>query len=162
MFWRMKTDNVALQLSQKHMALNVTWQGKIQTLVGLRQKWILSAATFIENAFPSNFGPPQCKFNRVPPMKMHIFRCAYLAMVLCLPALASSSAAEVKVLTAGAFKQVVLALVPDFETQTGNKVIVDNDTAGGLQKRIESGEAFDEGPRRRPSDRADCRTRAHR
>jgi molybdate transport system substrate-binding protein len=126
------------------MALNVTWQGKIQTLVGFRQKWILSAATFIESAsFPSNFGPYQCKFNKVPPMKMHIFRCAYLAMVLCLPALASSSAAEVKVLTAGAFKQVVLALVPDFETQTGNKVIVDNDTAGGLQKRIESGEAFD-------------------
>ena len=66
-----------------------------------------------------------------------------LPWLLCLPALASSSAAEVKVLTAGAFKQVVLALVPDFETQTGNKVIVDNDTAGGLQKRIESGEAFD-------------------
>jgi molybdate transport system substrate-binding protein len=144
MFPAVKTDNVALQLSQKHMALNVTWQGKIQTLVGLRQKWILSAAKFIENAsFPWNFGPHQCKFNRVPPMKMHIFRCAYLAMVLCLPALASSSAAEVKVLTAGAFKQIVLALVPDFETQTGNKVIVDNDTAGGLQKRIESGEAFD-------------------
>ena len=102
------------------------------------------AAALIENAsFPSNFGPPQCKFNRVPPMKMHIFRCACLAMVLCLPALASSSAAEIKVLTAGAFKQVVLALVPDFERQTGNKVAVDNDTAGGLQKRIESGEAFD-------------------
>jgi molybdate transport system substrate-binding protein len=144
MFPAMKTDNVALQLSKKHMALNVTWQAIIQTLMGFRQKWILSAAALIENAsFPSNFGPPQCKFNRVPPMKMHIFRCAYLAMVLCLPALASSSAAEVKVLTAGAFKQVVLALVPDFETQTGNKVIVDNDTAGGLQKRIESGEAFD-------------------
>jgi molybdate transport system substrate-binding protein len=52
-------------------------------------------------------------------------------------------AAEVKLLTAGAFKQVVLALVPDFEKQTGNKVVVDNDTAGGLKKRIESGEAFD-------------------
>jgi molybdate transport system substrate-binding protein len=38
---------------------------------------------------------------------------------------------------------VVLALVPDFEKQTGNKVVVDNDTAGGLKKRIESGEAFD-------------------
>ncbi len=55
----------------------------------------------------------------------------------------SASAAEVKVLTAGAFKQVVLALVPDFEKQTGTKVVVDNDTAGGLKKRIESGEAFD-------------------
>jgi molybdate transport system substrate-binding protein len=49
----------------------------------------------------------------------------------------------VKVLTAGAFKQVVVALVPDFEKQTGSKVVVDNDTAGALQKRIESGEAFD-------------------
>lgn len=53
------------------------------------------------------------------------------------------SAAEIKVLTAGAFKQVVLAMVPDFEKQTGHKVTVDNDTAGGLTKRIEGGEAFD-------------------
>jgi molybdate transport system substrate-binding protein len=52
-------------------------------------------------------------------------------------------AAEIKVLTTGAFKQVVLALVPDFEKQTGNKVVVDNDTAGALKKRIEGGEAFD-------------------
>src|SRR5215475_14367347 len=55
----------------------------------------------------------------------------------------SGSAAEVKVLTAGAFKQMVLALVPDFEKQTGIKVVLDNDTAGGLKKRIEGGEAFD-------------------
>jgi molybdate transport system substrate-binding protein len=53
------------------------------------------------------------------------------------------SGSEIKVLTAGAFKQVVLALVPDFERQTGHKVTVDNDTAGGLRKRIEGGEAFD-------------------
>ncbi len=53
------------------------------------------------------------------------------------------AAAEIKVLTAGAFKQVVMALVPDFERQTGNKVVVDNDTAGALTKRIEGGEAFD-------------------
>jgi hypothetical protein len=42
MFPAVKTDNVALQLSQKRMALNVTWQAKIQTLMGFRQKWILS------------------------------------------------------------------------------------------------------------------------
>jgi ABC-type molybdate transport system substrate-binding protein len=62
---------------------------------------------------------------------------------LSLGGVASTAAAEVKVLTAGAFKQVVLALVPDFEKQTGNKVVVANDTAGGLKKRIEGGEAFD-------------------
>jgi molybdate transport system substrate-binding protein len=36
----------------------------------------------------------------------------------------------------------VLALQPEFEKR-GHKLIVDNDTAGGLQKRIEGGEAFD-------------------
>ena len=55
----------------------------------------------------------------------------------------TSSAAEVKVLTAGAFKQVVLAVVPEFEKQTGHKVIVDNDTTGALTKRIGGGESFD-------------------
>ena len=46
-------------------------------------------------------------------------------------------------LTAGAFKQVVLALVPNYERQTGNHVTVDNGTTGQLKKRIEGGEAFD-------------------
>ena len=76
-------------------------------------------------------------------MNSHICR-GLIVFVLALSCFASSArAAEVKLLTAGAFKQVVLALVPDFEKQTGHKVVVDNDTAGGLKKRIESGEAFD-------------------
>lgn len=52
-------------------------------------------------------------------------------------------AAEIKVLTAGAMKAVVTAVVADFEQQTGHKVIIDNDTAGGLSKRIGGGEPFD-------------------
>lgn len=144
MFWRMKTDNVALQLSEKRMAKAADRQGKIQTLMGFKQNMILLVVESVENAsLTPNFGPPDGKSNRIPSMKSHILSCVCLAAALCLPALTSSSAADVKVLTAGAFKQVVLALVPDFEKQTGNKVIVDNDTAGGLQKRIESGEAFD-------------------
>jgi molybdate transport system substrate-binding protein len=55
----------------------------------------------------------------------------------------SATAAEIKVLTAGAYKQVLVALIPDFEKQTGHKVTVDNDTVGALSKRIEGGEAFD-------------------
>lgn len=55
----------------------------------------------------------------------------------------TASAAEIKVLTSGAFKSVVMEIVPDFELQTGHKVIVDNDTAGKLAQRIEAGEAFD-------------------
>jgi molybdate transport system substrate-binding protein len=67
-----------------------------------------------------------------------------LAMVLLAAgAPRGAAAAEIKVLTAGAFKQVLLALVPDFEKQTGHKVTVENDTVGALTKRIEGGEAFD-------------------
>jgi molybdate transport system substrate-binding protein len=67
-----------------------------------------------------------------------------LAMaVIAVGAPRGAEAAEIKVLTAGAFKQVLLALVPEFEKQTGHKVTVENDTVGALTKRIEGGEAFD-------------------
>jgi molybdate transport system substrate-binding protein len=67
-------------------------------------------------------------------------------LAVILAALLSATpvlAAEIKVLSAGAFKPVVVALVPEFEKQTGHKVTVDNDTAGGLARRITGGEAFD-------------------
>ena len=54
-----------------------------------------------------------------------------------------ASAAEIKVLTAGAFKQVLLEALPAFEKETGHKVVVDNDTVGALMKRIDGGETFD-------------------
>src|SRR5712691_13431951 len=66
-----------------------------------------------------------------------------LAIALTAAAAPRAGAAEIKVLTAGAFKQVLLALVPDFEKQTGHKVTVENDTVGALTKRIEAGEIFD-------------------
>ena len=67
-----------------------------------------------------------------------------LAVILAILLLAAPAlAAEIKVLSAGAFKPVVVALVPEFEKQTGHKVIVENDTAGGLARRIAGGEAFD-------------------
>ena len=55
----------------------------------------------------------------------------------------NAACAEIKVLTAGAYKQVVLALQPAFEKETGHKLIVDNGTVGQLVKRIDDGEAFD-------------------
>ncbi len=76
-------------------------------------------------------------------MKSHMSCAAVVAVVFSLAGLPQANAADIKVLTAGAFKPVVLELVPDFERQTGHKVTVDNDTAGGLKKRIEGGEAFD-------------------
>lgn len=60
-------------------------------------------------------------------------------MALC----GSASAADLKVLTAGAFKPVVVALAPAFEQRTRHRLVIDNDTAGALQRRIGNGEAFD-------------------
>jgi molybdate transport system substrate-binding protein len=48
---------------------------------------------------------------------------------------ATAHAAEVKILTTGAMKEVVLAVVPAFERETGHKAVVANDTAGGLVRR---------------------------
>lgn len=57
----------------------------------------------------------------------------------------TADAAEIKVLTAGAMKAVVIALQPGFEAASGHKLVIDNDTAGGLAKRIGGGETFDVG-----------------
>ena len=64
--------------------------------------------------------------------------CAILAV-----STAQVHAADLTILTAGAFRQVVLAVAPSFEHDTGNHVVVKNDTAGALVKRIKSGEPFD-------------------
>jgi molybdate transport system substrate-binding protein len=66
-----------------------------------------------------------------------------LAATLFASSLSGVEAAELRVLTAGAMKEVVLTLLVDFEKTTGHKVTVANDTAGGLAKRIEAGEGFD-------------------
>jgi len=68
---------------------------------------------------------------------------ALLTICLALLSFNVASAADIKLLTAGAFKSVALELVPVFERDTGHKVIIENDTAGGLAKRIAGGEAFD-------------------
>ena len=52
-------------------------------------------------------------------------------------------ALELKVLSAGAIKPVIADAVPDFERRTGHKVTIENDTAGGLAKRVRAGEKFD-------------------
>ena len=64
---------------------------------------------------------------------------AFAILAMASPALA----AEIKVLTAGAFKPIVLAITQEFEKQSGHTLVVDNDTAGALQRRILGGEAFD-------------------
>jgi len=66
-----------------------------------------------------------------------------VAAILAASCFGNAQAAEINLLTTGAFKQVVLALVPDFEKQSGHKVVVTNDTAGGVKARVTKGEPAD-------------------
>jgi molybdate transport system substrate-binding protein len=63
--------------------------------------------------------------------------------LFALTGLGGAAAADLKLLTAGAYKPVALELVPEFEKRTGHKVTVENDTAGGLARRVTDGEYFD-------------------
>ena len=65
-----------------------------------------------------------------------------LLATICFSA-TPATAADIKVLTAGAYKPVILALQADFEAQTGHRLKIENDTAGALQRRVSGGEAFD-------------------
>jgi molybdate transport system substrate-binding protein len=53
-----------------------------------------------------------------------------------------ASAAELRLLTAGAFAQVVKDLVPAYAARSGHQVTVAQGTAGALKSRIEGGETF--------------------
>ena len=76
--------------------------------------------------------------------RSRILLIAWLELGSILSGVQSAAAATVKVLTAGAFKQVVLALVPAFEAaHPGEQIVVDNDTVGALVRRVDSGEAFE-------------------
>jgi molybdate transport system substrate-binding protein len=72
---------------------------------------------------------------------MQRFRIALLIAGLLVAR--SAAASEVHLLTTGAYRQVALSLIPQYEAQSGNKVVVDSDTAGGVIHRIETGTPFD-------------------
>jgi molybdate transport system substrate-binding protein len=66
-----------------------------------------------------------------------------LIALLTMAGMAPASAADLKLLTAGAFKSVAQELVADFERKTGHKVTIENDTAGGVARRVRDGEYVD-------------------
>jgi molybdate transport system substrate-binding protein len=66
-----------------------------------------------------------------------------MGVVMAAAAMASAAAGEIKVLTGGAYRAVVVGVIPAFERETGHKVDVVNDTVGALLKRIGGGETFD-------------------
>jgi len=50
---------------------------------------------------------------------------------------------ELKVLTAGAIKPVIVTVASTYQREAGHKVDIENDTAGALVKRLEGGDACD-------------------
>jgi molybdate transport system substrate-binding protein len=66
-----------------------------------------------------------------------------LLVLLFALAAGGASAADLKLLTAGAYKPAALEIVADFEKKTGHKVTIDSGTTGALQKRVAAGEYFD-------------------
>src|SRR6516162_5904182 len=94
----------------------------------------------------STYGNPRDTYAKMWQAMEDVMRTVLLGLAMVLMAAGAPRAAagaEIKVLTAGAFKQVLLALVPDFERATGHKVTVQNDTVSSTALRIEGGEAFD-------------------
>ena len=67
----------------------------------------------------------------------------FIVPALCLLAAGPASAKDLKVLTGAGMSVPVRALAADFGARTGDNVTVVSDTAGGVQKRVESGEKFD-------------------
>src|SRR5262249_5189005 len=65
----------------------------------------------------------RCVFEREGRMRREI---AIGLLAGLLFGVSPASGAEIKVLTAGAFKSIVVALAPDFEQQTGHKVSIEN------------------------------------
>jgi molybdate transport system substrate-binding protein len=54
-----------------------------------------------------------------------------------------ADAAEVKLFVGGGFRAAATELAPAFERATGHKLVSTFDSAGGLERRIKAGEAFD-------------------
>lgn len=65
-----------------------------------------------------------------------------LALLFTLVA-GAATAADLKMLTAGAYKPAALELAAAWQKQTGHTVTIENDTAGNLAKRVAAGEFFD-------------------
>ncbi|MCT7327097.1 molybdate ABC transporter substrate-binding protein [Ralstonia mojiangensis] len=72
-----------------------------------------------------------------------ISRIPFLAALFALCIAGPARAADLRILTAGAFRPVLDALAPSIERTADVHLIITNGTAGELAKRIQNGEAFD-------------------
>jgi molybdate transport system substrate-binding protein len=72
-----------------------------------------------------------------------MYRFIVPAVLVLLAAVLPCDAKDLKILTGAGMSMPVRALAADYGRRSGTTVTVVSDTAGGVQKRIEAGEAFD-------------------
>lgn len=65
------------------------------------------------------------------------------AIVILLAYTASAVAADVKVLSTFGMKEVLNEIAPQFQRETGHKLVIQYGSSTGLKQQIEGGEAFD-------------------
>ena len=72
-----------------------------------------------------------------------LFPASLILLAGCLFGGLAAQAKDLKILTGAGMSMPVRQLAGEYAARTGTKVDVVSDTAGGVQKRMESGEAFD-------------------
>lgn len=72
-----------------------------------------------------------------------MYRILLPALLILLAGGANADAKELKILTGAGMSMPVRQLAGEYAARTGTQVDVVSDTAGGVQKRMEAGEAFD-------------------
>lgn len=75
--------------------------------------------------------------------KAALYRRLAALLLAAVAGTGSADAAEITVLTTGAFKPVAAELAARFQAETGATVKVENDTAGALVRKVENGATFD-------------------
>jgi len=65
------------------------------------------------------------------------------AIALAVTGVRPAEAADVRLFTTGAYRQVAAALIPQYEARTGNRVVIESGTAGAIIGKIEAGQPFD-------------------
>lgn len=75
-------------------------------------------------------------------VRSNLRRAVWLALLVAGLA-PPAQGAELRVLTAGALKPLVLAMAPEYEQRSGHRLKIENDTAGALLRRASAGERFD-------------------
>src|SRR5262249_4005404 len=75
--------------------------------------------------------------------RLPVLAAAFIGVLSFGSAFGLAQAAEIRVLSAGALRSLLQELKPDFEKNSGNRLLLDFATAGAVDERIASGNAVD-------------------